>query len=277
MTTKHKSLQIELSGDFKPLKGPVNSDVKGSLHSIETMGLVDGPGIRTIFFLQGCPLKCQYCHNPDSQHFMGKKHISVEEVLAISERYKEYYEVSGGGVTFSGGEPLMQGAFLIKALRALKERGISTCVDTSGYGVKKYYSDVLRLTDTLLLDIKHVDNEKHERLTGRDMTGILSFIQAIAENQYQGKIIIRHVMVPGETDQEVYMDQLIEIIGPIQKNVEKIEILPYHKSGIEKYSQLGWTYDLDQVPEMDPKVANEFEVLVNQKLERSRKRHKAVS
>ncbi len=275
--TKNESLQIELTGDFKEASRSIASEIKGSLHSIETMGLVDGPGIRTIFFLQGCPLKCQYCHNPDSQHFMGSRHISVEEVLSISKRYKEYYEVSGGGVTFSGGEPLMQGAFLIKALSALKDKGISTCVDTSGYGVKKYYGEILRLTDTLLLDIKHVDNDKHEKLTGRDMTGILSFIKAIVENQYQGNIIIRHVMVPGETDQEEYMNQLVDLITPIEKNVEKIEILPYHKSGIEKYSQLGWSYELDKVPAMDPKVANEFEVLVNQKLERSRKRHRAVS
>lgn len=266
--------QIELDVNFNQNK---EAEIKGSLHSIETMGLVDGPGIRTLFFLQGCPLKCQYCHNPDSQHFMGEHHITVKEVVDIANRYREYYEASGGGVTFSGGEPLMQGAFLVKALEALKEQGISTCVDTSGYGVKKYYSKIFKLTDTLLLDIKHVDNAQHLKLTGRDMSGILSFIEALKEQRFKGQIIIRHVMVPGETDHIESMDRLLELIAPIEKSVEKIEILPYHKSGIEKYSQLGWTYELENVPAMDPAVASDFETLINQRLKSHQKLKKAVS
>ncbi|HAS73604.1 MAG TPA: pyruvate formate-lyase 1-activating enzyme, partial [Clostridiales bacterium UBA8960] len=118
---------------------------QGKLHAIETMGLVDGPGIRTVFFLQGCPLKCQYCHNPDSQNFMGADEISVNEVVRVADRYKEYYKASGGGVTFSGGEPLMQGAFLIEALRALKENGVSTCIDTSGYGQTQHYEEIFKM------------------------------------------------------------------------------------------------------------------------------------
>ncbi|MBF4693513.1 pyruvate formate lyase-activating protein [Fusibacter sp. Q10-2] len=253
-----------------------DTEIRGNLHSIETMGLVDGPGIRTIFFLQGCPLKCQYCHNPDSQHFMGEQHISVKEVVDMANRYREYYEASGGGVTFSGGEPLMQGAFLVKALEALKAQGISTCVDTSGHGVKRFYSKILKLTDTLLLDIKHVDHARHTKLTGRDMTGILSFIETLKNQNYKGTIIIRHVMVPGETDQLKSMQRLLEIIAPIEKSVEKIEILPYHKSGIEKYSQLGRTYELENVPAMDSAVASEFETWINQRL-KSQKLKKAVS
>ena len=277
MKIEKESSQVELDVNFNQNREAYASEIKGSLHSIETMGLVDGPGIRTLFFLQGCPLKCQYCHNPDSQHFMGENHITVKEVVDIANRYREYYEASGGGVTFSGGEPLMQGAFLVKVLEALKNQGISTCVDTSGYGVKKYYSDIFKLTDTFLLDIKHVDNARHLKLTGRDMSGILSFIEALKEHQFKGSIIIRHVMVPGETDQMEHMDRLLEILAPIEKNVEKVEILPYHKSGIEKYSQLGWTYELENVPAMDPAVASDFEERINQRLKSHQKLKKAVS
>ncbi|GAU78333.1 pyruvate formate-lyase-activating protein [Fusibacter sp. 3D3] len=277
MKTTKEGLQIELDLNNHHNREVYNTEISGSLHSIETMGLVDGPGIRTLFFLQGCPLKCQYCHNPDSQHFMGSKHITVAEVVEIANRYREYYEASGGGVTFSGGEPLMQGAFLAKALKALKDQGITTCVDTSGYGVKKYYADILRYTDTLLLDIKHVTDEQHLKLTGRNMSGILSFIEALKENRFKGNVVIRHVMVPGETDHVKHMERLLELIAPIEKNIEKIEILPYHKSGIEKYSQLGWTYELENVPAMDPAVASEFEVLINQKLKVRQKLKKAVS
>lgn len=234
------------------------------LHSIETMGLVDGPGIRTVFFLQGCPLKCLYCHNPDSQHFMGENTLTVEEVLNISARYEDYYKASGGGVTFSGGEPLMQGGFLVKALKALKGRGISTCIDTSGYGVSKYYDEVLTYTDVVMLDIKHVDSKKHERLVGRTMEGVKHFIDHL--KNYKGKIIIRHVMVPGETDSYEDMNRLLRIVEPICKSIDKIEILPYHKAGKEKYAEMALPYMLEMVPEMAPEAAQAYEVWINKEL-----------
>jgi pyruvate formate lyase activating enzyme len=242
----------------------------GKLHSIETMGLVDGPGIRTVFFLQGCPLKCQYCHNPDSQTFMGTSEITVDEVVRMAKRYKEYYQSTGGGVTFSGGEPLMQGAFLVEALAALKAEGISTCIDTSGYGQSLFYEEIFRLTDHILLDIKHTRNEAHKVLTGRDMTGIRHFIKSL--QAFDGTITIRHVMVPGATDREDIMSELLSLIEPIQKKVDKIDILPYHKTGVEKYSQLGLSYAFDRVPAMSPERAARFEKSVNDALKASRER-----
>ena len=236
----------------------------GNLHSIETMGMVDGPGIRTIFFLQGCPLRCGYCHNPDSQHFMGTKHISVSDVLETARRYKSYYDATGGGVTFSGGEPLMQGEFLVDALKALKAEGISTCLDTSGYGIKRYYKEILRNTDVVLLDIKAMTDQAHLSLTGRDRDGSRQFIEALIQH-FDGKIIIRHVMVPGLTDQFEKMDDLLDVIAPIKNQVEKIEILPYHKDGAEKYSQLNLPYTFEVVPAMDPERARVFEAYVNEK------------
>ncbi|MDW7661625.1 MAG: pyruvate formate-lyase-activating protein [Bacillota bacterium] len=236
-----------------------------NLHSVETMGLVDGPGIRTVFFLQGCPLKCSYCHNPDSQHFMGDKRITVDEVIETADRYREYYDASGGGVTFSGGEALMQGEFVAEAFKALKKSGISTCLDTSGYGVVRHYESVLKYTDHILLDIKHVDEAEHLKLTGRNMDGIKHFIDVLSG--FEGKVTIRHVMIPDQTDHYEMMDRILEMIDPIQKKVDKIEILPYHKAGTEKYSQLNIPYKFEMVPAMDPVKAQVYEAYINARLE----------
>lgn len=247
----------------------------GKLHSIETMGLVDGPGIRTVFFLQGCPLKCQYCHNPDSQSFMGSNEITAEGVVQTAKRYREYYQASSGGVTFSGGEPLMQGAFLVEALSALKAEGISTCIDTSGYGQFQYYEEIFKLTDHLLVDIKHTRNDAHKVLTGRDMTGIRQFLKAL--QGFEGTVTIRHVMVPGSTDRPEIMAELLAMIEPIQKKVDKIDILPYHKAGVEKYSQLNLSYTFESVPEMSPERAAEFERSINEALRSSKVRTPEVT
>lgn len=236
-----------------------------NLHSVETMGLVDGPGIRTVFFLQGCPLKCSYCHNPDSQHFMGEKSITVDEVLETAKRYREYYDASGGGVTFSGGEALMQGEFVAEAFKVLKANGISTCLDTSGYGVTRHYEAVLKYTDHILLDIKHVNDEEHLKLTGRNMDGIKHFIDVLSG--YAGKVTIRHVMIPDQTDNYEMMDSILKMVTAIQKKVDKIEILPYHKAGTEKYSQLNIPYKFEMVPAMDPVKAEVYEAYINARLE----------
>ncbi len=236
----------------------------GKLHSIETTGLVDGPGIRTVIFLQGCPLKCSYCHNPDSQNFMTSTEITVDEVVQMAERYKPYYAATGGGVTFSGGEPLMQGEFLVEALKALKQKGFNTCVDTSGYGQSQYYEEIFKYTDTILLDIKHTRNGEHLTLTGRDRRGSDEFLKAL--KLFKGNLIIRHVMVPGLTDNEMIMSELLQLIEPLKKSIEKIEILPYHKSGVEKYSQLNLAYTFETVPAMSPERAMQFERELNEKL-----------
>lgn len=237
----------------------------GKLHSIETMGLVDGPGIRTVFFLQGCPLRCLYCHNPDSQSFKGEKTITTEEVVALASRYKSYYKASGGGVTFSGGEPLMQGEFVLEAFKALKAEGITTCVDTSGYGQMAYYQAIFQVTDHILLDIKHPREEMHKEITGLDMSGIRNFIQEVSKG-FDGTVTIRHVMVPGYSDSSEIIEEILDIIEPIQKKVDKIDILPYHKAGTEKYSQLNIPYQLETVPAMNQDRANIFQKEINEKL-----------
>lgn len=244
--------------------------MKGRVHSIETMGLLDGPGIRTVFFLQGCPLRCAYCHNPDTQHLAGGNEMSSQEIVATAKRYLPYYRRSGGGVTFSGGEPLLQGAFLVETLKLLKEEGIHTALDTSGYGSEAYFDQILDLVDVVLLDIKHFEKKAHRELTGVKMHGRDTFLNRLAK--FSGKVWIRHVMVPGKTDSNQAMKDLYQTVRFLSEKIEKIEILPYHKMGVEKYEALQMVYPLDGVDEMDADQAKIFEALVNEKLKRDQKR-----
>lgn len=229
----------------------------GRLHSIETMGLVDGPGIRTVFFLQGCPLRCAYCHNPDSQTMFSRDHISPEEVLKTSLRYKPYYNSSGGGVTFSGGEPLLQGEFLVETLKLLKEAGINTAIDTSGYGDERYYKEILKLVDVVILDIKHFNNEGYKSLTGKSKQKFNKFLSYL--NDFHGTIWLRHVMVPSITDNEESIYGLFEEVAFLADKIDRFEILPYHTLGVDKYKELNMEYKLKDVPEMDKAKAKEFE------------------
>lgn len=238
------------------------------VHSVETMGLVDGPGIRTVFFLQGCPLKCLYCHNPDTQHFMGQNVMTVDDVVEIAMKYRSYHHATGGGVTFSGGEPLMQGAFLVEALEMLKEKGVNTCIDTSGFGSAKHFDSILKHTDVVLLDIKQFDDASHAYWTGRTREGMLPFLKAL--ERFNGSIIIRHVMIPGVTDNQRSMDALLKVIEPLEKNVDKIEILPYHKLGNEKYSQLNIVDVMADIQPMNSDVALTWESYVNEQLKGKR-------
>jgi len=237
--------------------------MKGFLHSIETMGLVDGPGTRTVFFLQGCPLRCAYCHNPDTLKRVGGQEVTPQRILEIANRYRPYYGEEGG-VTFSGGEPLLQGEFVYECLKLLKHEGYNTCVDTSGFGNPVFYSKILPLVDTLILDVKAFDRESFRNLTTID--GFDSYVNFIANLDlwgFNGQIWIRHVMVPGQTDNEESMRRLVEIIKPVSHRVDRIEILPYHTSGVQKYSQLGIPYRLEGVKPMNKDKAKEFEVVAN--------------
>ena len=152
--------------------------VIGKLHSIETMGLVDGPGIRTIFFLQGCPIRCLFCHNPDTQKLIGGTEITPDFVLAKAKRYKTYYR-NNGGITFSGGEPLLQGEFVKESFKLLKNNGYNTCLDTSGYGNEKYFKEILENTDTILLDVKSFSNEGYVEMVNQKMDGFYKFLSYI--------------------------------------------------------------------------------------------------
>ncbi|MCG8565981.1 MAG: pyruvate formate-lyase-activating protein [Desulfobacterales bacterium] len=242
--------------------------LKGRIHSIETMGLMDGPGIRTIFFMQGCGLKCIYCHNPDSMRFQGGTLYTVDELVSFVKRYRPYYKETGG-VTFSGGEALMQGKFLAEAVKALKTEKINIALDTCGVGQPRYYDDILRHVDFLLLDIKHYDPHEYQRLTGICMEKSREFMARVAD--FQGRIWIRHTMVPGFTDNGESMDRLFDHIRPWAASIDKIEVLPYHKMGVGKYELMGLDDPLKDTPEMSKSRAKAFQDRLEDKLNRQKK------
>jgi pyruvate formate lyase activating enzyme len=233
--------------------------LKGRVHSIESMGLVDGPGVRTVVFLQGCKLRCAYCHNPDTWSMDGGNEIASEELLRKIMRFKPYFERSGGGVTFSGGDPLLQPEFLLEMLKLCKENGIHTTIDTSGYGFGEY-DEILEYTDLVLLDIKHVDDFGYKNLTGRSKHGLDQFLEALDRSEV--KVWIRHVVVPEITDSKEHIEKLKEIIKGI-RNVEKVELLPYHTLGVQKYEKMGIQYRLENVEPMDKNKAKELEKQLN--------------
>ncbi|MCM8711666.1 pyruvate formate-lyase-activating protein [Clostridium sp. SYSU_GA19001] len=236
--------------------------LKGRVHSIESMGLVDGPGVRTVVFLQGCKLRCSYCHNPDTWAIDGGYEITSEELLRKIMRFKPYFERSGGGVTFSGGDPLLQPEFLLEMLKLCKEKGIHTTIDTAGYGFGDY-DEILKYTDLVLLDIKHVDDFGYKNLTGRSKHGLNQFLHALGKTNV--KVWIRHVVVPGITDSDEHMEKLKEIIKSI-KNVEKVELLPYHTLGVQKYEKMNIPYKLKDVAPMDKNRTKELEKVLNDSL-----------
>jgi len=237
--------------------------MQGFVHSIETLGLVDGPGTRTIFFLQGCPLRCAFCHNPDTLKRVGGQAMTPERILEMAGRYRSYYGEEGG-VTFSGGEPLLQGEFVYESLKLLKQEGYNTCVDTSGFGNPRYYSKILPLVDTLILDVKAFNSEAFEKLTTiNGFNDYLNFLAKLDEYGFRGQIWVRHVMVPGLTDSEESMRDFIRILKPIRAKVDRIEILPYHTSGVNKYHELGIPYRLEGVEPMDKDRAKELEIYAN--------------
>ncbi|MDO5028930.1 MAG: pyruvate formate-lyase-activating protein [Bacillota bacterium] len=249
--------------------------ILGNLHSIETMGTLDGPGNRTIFFLKGCPLRCLYCHNPDTQSTASLKQISPEEVLNTALRYKPYHGQEGG-VTFSGGEPLLQGAFLHQALKLLKENGFNTCIDTSGIGDKEYYKKIMPLVDTLILDVKAFDAKSFRDICRGNFKSFQRFISKLKDYGFAGQIWIRHVMLPGYTDNKGAMEKLIEVIEPIKNFVERIEILPYHTNGVAKYEQMGLEYQLKGLEPMDPKKAKDLEIYANKVFSQALKRSQEI-
>ena len=228
----------------------------GYIHSIETMGLVDGPGIRTVVFLAGCSMRCVYCHNPDTWTF-GGEWIEADALMEKLLRYKPYYEKSGGGVTFSGGEPLLQPKFLLEMLKKCKEKGIHTCIDTSGYGHGDY-TEILKHVDLILYDVKHCDPLLYQEITKKPIDRAEAFLKAAQE---AGKALwLRHVVIPGFTDSPMHMRQLQEYIAKIE-HVEKVELLPYHTMGVEKYKKLGIPYPLDGIPPMGADKTKEYQNL----------------
>lgn len=226
------------------------------------MGMVDGPGVRTILFLSGCPLRCLFCHNPDMWTTKAGDQISVDEVIAKLKRYKPYYG-KDGGVTFCGGEPLTQPKFLIALMKRCKEEGISTCLDTSGYGQVDTFDEILSLTDVILYDIKGLDPDKYKAMTAQPIEVTNTFL-AKAQN-YDLSIWIRVVIIPDYNDTYIYMDQLAEYIGHL-KRIDRVELLPYHTLGVNKYETINMKYPLEGVKAMDKTKCQELEDYLNRKL-----------
>ena len=216
------------------------------VHSVESFGTVDGPGIRFILFLQGCNLQCKYCHNRDTWDVNQGQYRSLEDVLKQVRKYKNYI-MPNGGVTVTGGEPLLQAKFLIELFERLKEEGIHTCIDTSGMvRINDDIKKLLELTDLVLLDIKHIDSDKCKELVGVSNENELEFAKYLSENNI--KMWIRQVLVPGYTDDKKDLIRLKEFINNL-KTVEKIEILPYHSMGKFKWEKLNKEYQLEGVPD----------------------------
>ncbi len=235
---------------------------KGNISSIETMGLVDGPGIRFVVFFQGCRLRCQYCHNPETWKIgKGAIEMSAEELLDQIKKYSNYFG-SDGGVTFSGGEPLLQPDFLIEILSLCKKEGIHTCLDTAGVGLgvkEGRYQEILSLVDLVMLDIKAVVNEEYRELVGMENKTYLEFLGLC--QKMNKKMWLRQVIVPGINDDEKHVLLLKEMASRL-KNIEKIELLPYHSMGEAKYKNLGIPYRLSGVPAMEEDKCKKLEALL---------------
>lgn len=216
------------------------------IHSIESFGTVDGPGIRFVIFMQGCALKCKYCHNRDTWDVNGGNLISIDELLDKIEKYKAYILPSGGGVTVTGGEPLLQSKFLINLFKELRKRKIPTAIDTSGMvNITDDIKELLSLTDLVLLDIKHINDEKCKDLVGFSNKRELEFATYLSDNNIP--VWIRQVIIPGITDDENDLKELKSFINSLS-NVQKIELMPYHELGKFKWENLGLEYELEGVP-----------------------------
>ena len=228
------------------------------IHSVETMGALDGPGIRIIFFLQGCPLRCLYCHNPDTWNTTGGCDYLAIEIIEKALKYKPYFK-NNGGITFSGGEPLSQAEELLKAMKLAKESGLHTALDTAGYYTCKesVISELLEYTDLVILDIKHEEREMYKKITGLEIDRHKSFKDLL--EKAKSKIWLKHVVVPGLTDDVAHMKTLEKEAKtyPLDR-VEKLELLPYHSLGEMKYEELGISYPLIGTEEMDMEKLKEL-------------------
>ena len=221
-------------------------NVVGEIHSFESFGTVDGPGIRFVVFMQGCALKCKYCHNRDTWDISNGTEYDVDFVLNMIMRSKPFLDSSHGGVTISGGEPLLQVQFVTELFKKLKKKNIHTAIDTSGaFKINDNIKELLSYTDLVLLDIKHIDNEKCIKLTGVSNENTLNFAKYLDEQKIP--VWIRQVLVPGFTDDEHDLQKLKTFIDSLS-NVQKIELLPYHDMGKFKWEEFGQEYQLKDTP-----------------------------
>ena len=230
------------------------TEILGNIHSIESCGTVDGPGIRFVIFMQGCPMRCQYCHNPDSWETSINKQMTVTQLLEKYEGVKEF--VKNGGLTVTGGEPLMQIDFVTELFKQAKEKSIHTALDTSGILFNPKHTEkideLLKYTDLVLLDIKHIDNAEHKKLTGMPNTNILSFAKYLSEKNIP--MWVRHVVVPGLTYNENYLKCLGMFLSDL-RNVKALDVLPYHNMAVPKYENMGIDYPLKDTPPLTKEEA----------------------
>lgn len=221
----------------------------GAIHSIETFGLVDGPGVRYVIFMQGCHMRCKFCHNADTWK-VKEPDQSAEAVLKKALRYRPYWK-ENGGITVSGGEPLLQIDFLIELFTQAKKEGVHTTLDTCGQPFTfedpffSKFKQLMQVTDLVLLDIKHIDEKAHKELTGHTNQNILELAKYLSD--IQKTVWIRHVLVPTINTDEVYLKRLHQFVAQL-KNVERVEVLPYHTLGAYKWKELGLEYPLEGIP-----------------------------
>ena len=236
----------------------MKKEIEGNINSVESMGLVDGPGIRYVVFLQGCKLRCLYCHNPETWDINRKcESVTPTELIKKIIRFKSYFG-NDGGVTFSGGEPLLQPEFLLECLKLCKKNNINTAIDTAGVGFGEY-DEILNYTDLVILDVKAVDKEEYKKITGLNMDAFNKFLSdCIRLNK---KLWIRQVIVPNLNDTKESVLKLKNFVSKL-KNVEKIELLPYKTIGVSKYKDLNIKYRLENVPEMNEEMCENLQKLL---------------
>lgn len=225
----------------------MDKQIYGNIHSIESFGTVDGPGIRLVVFTQGCPMRCLYCHNPDTWSFEKNKKISVDEILKKYDSVKEF--LKNGGITVTGGEPLSQIEFVTELFKKAKEKSIHTAIDTSGILFNRNNTEkldeLLQYTDLVMLDIKHINNEEHKKLTGFSNKNILDFAKYLSEKKVP--MWVRHVVVPTINDKDEYFRELGKFLATLD-SIKALDMLPYHTMAKPKYDNLGIDYPLNDIP-----------------------------
>ena len=246
--------------------------MKGKIHSLESFGTVDGPGVRYVVFTQGCPLRCAYCHNPDTWAMNGGEEMEPSYIIEQYNRNIGFYK--GGGITVTGGEPLLQVDFLIELFTLAKEQNIHTCIDSSGIVFNRKneawiekLDHLMMLTDLVMLDIKHIDNEKHIHLTEQPNDNVLAFAEYLNEKQIP--TWIRHVIVPDITDDPADLERLGYFIGGFT-NIKALDLLPYHDLGVPKYDNLGLEYKLRDTKPLDKKLIPDLKLNVLRGIKKKR-------
>ena len=250
-----------------------NREITGRVHSIESFGTVDGPGIRLVVFLQGCPMRCLYCHNPDTWERSGGSEITVSEIISEYEKNRAFYK--NGGITVTGGEPLWQIEFVTELFKQARALGIHTCIDTSGVTFSEKNTEkfdaLMEYTSLVMLDIKHIDSDKHKALTGVTNENVLAFARYLETKRIP--LWIRHVVIEGYTDDEDDLTRLGEFIGSL-KNLAALDVLPYHTLGVKKYEELGLEYPLRGLAPLSKKSAFEAKNVILTAIKAVRKNKK---